>query len=155
MNNKLRLEIDPPEHGWAVVRLNAPGVSLELNASYTPRDSITDLAGAASALQAGLPAEIVSWNTEPIEFDFEFERSGDQIRLEIRKYRDHSRSRRSKGGELVAVVESDVETVVNAIWRGLRRLQGHMTGSDFATAWGHDFPTSSVDGMSAKRQTNS
>ncbi len=68
----LRLDIEPPVHGWATVRLTAPGVSLEFAASYTPRDSIGDLARAATGLVAGEPEQVVTWNTEPLQYEFRF-----------------------------------------------------------------------------------
>jgi hypothetical protein len=154
MEEKLRFDIDPPEHGWAAVRLRAPAVSVDIDASYTPRDSITELASAASALLAGLPTATVRWNTEPREFDFDFKKLGELVRLEVREFQNHWRGR-SIIGKLVAVIESDVLTVVIAIWRGLRRLQGHMSVSDFSVAWRHEFPTSIVDRLSEQLRSKS
>ena len=61
MAERLRLDIEAPAHGWAAVRLTAPGVALEFTASYTPRDSISDLARAAAQSLAGAPDQVVAF----------------------------------------------------------------------------------------------
>jgi len=144
MADGLRLDIELPVHGWALVRLTAPDVSLEFSASYTPRDSITDLARAASALLAGVPTTAVIWNTEPTEFEFDFQTSGERVELEIRKFPDFRRGGR-RSGVPVARIKSDAPTVARAVWRALRRLEGRMPPEEFAVAWRHQFPRDSVD----------
>jgi hypothetical protein len=123
MADELRLDIDPPVHGWAIVRLTAPNNSLEFSASYTPRDSITDLARAASALLAGVPTAAVIWNTEPREFAFDFHTLGEWVELEIREFPDNRRGGH-RSGVPVARIKSDAPTVARAVWRALRRLEG-------------------------------
>jgi len=137
--DQVRFDIEPPVHGWALVRVTAPGVSLEIDASYTPRDSITDVAFAISAMLVGHPIPVVVWNTEPQEFDFDFQTSGDSVRLEIHKFPNHSRSRNHRGTP-VAVIESGLTKLAEAIWRGLRRLEGKISHGEYALAWQHDFP---------------
>jgi hypothetical protein len=138
----LRLDIDPPLHGWATVRLTAPGVALEFAASHTPRDSINDLARAALGLAASDPKQLVIWNTEPVEFEFWFTSVGSWTRLEVRQFPD---SQRRRLGTIVAVVESDTVAFAQALWRGLRRLQGAVATEEFATAWRHSFPAVTVE----------
>jgi hypothetical protein len=139
----VRFDIEPPRHGWALVRLTAPGNSFECDASFTPRDSITDLARAISSLLAGETSCVVVWNTEPEAFDFNFQASRDSLRLEISEYPNYSR-RRKDGGTPIATVESQMTTFVEAIWRGLRRLEGKVSNDEFAAAWHHDFPAAIV-----------
>ena len=56
MAHDLRLDIEPPVHEWATIKLTAPGIAIGFTASYTPRDSIGALAGVAAGLLAGVPA---------------------------------------------------------------------------------------------------
>jgi hypothetical protein len=138
MGDGLRLDIEPPAHGWATVRLTAPGTALEFAASYTPRDSIGDLASAAAGLAAGVPEQVVTWNTEPAEYEFRFATAGGWTRLEVWQFPDH---RRQKGhGKVGALVEGNAAAVALALWRALRRLQGAVPPEDFAAEWGHPFP---------------
>jgi hypothetical protein len=142
--NGIRLDIEPPVHGWATVRLTAPAVAVEFVASYTPHDSVTNLARAATAVAAGSPEETVAWNTEPTEYDFRFSTAGGVTRLQVREFPDHRRGR-GCSGVAVAEVARETAAVVLAVWRGLRRLQGAMTGEAFTAAWRHPFPAATVD----------
>ena len=139
MASRLRLDVEPPAHGWAIVRLSVPGVQVEFPASYTPRDSIDDLARAARGLLAGVPDFTVIWNTEPDEYEFRFAAAGSRTRLEVHEFTDFQRQRRYSGRPLV-VVEEDTRTVARALWRALRRLQGAMSEEEFAASWKHPFP---------------
>jgi hypothetical protein len=143
MAEGLRLDIEPPAHGWAIVRLAAPGVALEFAASYTPRDSIADLAGASAGLAAGVPDQVVTWNTEPAEYVFRFVADGGRARLEVHQFRD-DRGERARAGTPAAVIEGDALAIARALWRGLRRLQGAVPAEEFAAAWGHPFPSAIV-----------
>lgn len=144
MANSIRLDIEPPMHrGWATVRLTGPAMAVEFVASYTPRDSITDLARAAAALAAGSPEEVVAWNTEPTQYDFRFSTADGATRVQVREFPDHRRGRGCPGKPVVEVT-GETAAVVHALWRGLRRLQGAMTAEAFASAWGHPFPAATV-----------
>ena len=145
MASGLRLDIEPlAHHGWATVRLTAPAVAVEFVASYTPHDSITDLARAAAELAAGSPEEVVAWNTEPTEYDFRFTTAGGVTRVQVREFPDHRRGRGCSGAP-VAEVAGETAAVARALWKGLRRLQGAtVTAEAFAAWWGHPFPAGPV-----------
>jgi hypothetical protein len=143
MAERLRLSIEAPAHGWAAVRLTAPGVALNFTASYTPRDSISDLARAAALTLAGVPEQVVAWNTEPVEYEFRFMTAAGRTRLEVYAFPDARRLRRGVEAP-AAVVEGDAPAIARAVWRALRRLQGSMPADEFAAAWGHPFPAHTV-----------
>jgi hypothetical protein len=142
MANGMRFDIGPPIHGWTPIKLTAPGVEMEFDASYTPNDSISDLVNATAAMLANVPEQVVSWNTEPHEYEFPFFTCGGRTRLEIREFPD---SRRRRGVVPLAMIEEETHTLARALWRGLRRLQGSMTVEDFAAGWGHPFPEATVE----------
>ena len=144
MASRLRMDVEAPAHGWTTIRLTVPGVQLEFTASYTPRDSIGDLARAASGLLAGLPDSVVIWNTEPVEYEFRFVVVGTRTRLEVHEFPDFRCEGRDVVRPLVAV-EEDTSTVARALWRGLRWLQGAMPEEDFAASWRHSFPRDVVE----------
>jgi len=144
MAEALRLDIGPPANGWATVRLTAPAGTLEFAASYTPRDSIGELARAVAGLMAGVPELLVVWNTEPDKYEFRFETADGRTRLEVRHFPD-SRRQRGRGGKVAAVVEGEAATIALALWRGLRRLQGAVPAEEFAAAWRHPFPAAVVE----------
>jgi len=140
----MRLDIEPPYAGWAKVRLTAEGVRLEFVASYVPYDSIGDLARAAVDLLTGLPEQVVSWNTEPMEYDFRFATAGGRTCLQVHQYPD-GRRRWRRAEVPVATVEGDTISIARAIWRGLRRLQGAVSAEAFATVWRGPFPAAAVE----------
>jgi hypothetical protein len=144
MAEGLRLDIEAPAHGWAAVRLTAPGASLEFTASYTPRDSISDLARAAAQSLAGVPEQVVAWNTEPVEYEFRFMTSAGRTRLEVHLFPDTRRPRRGVEAP-TALAEGDTPAIARTVWRALRRLQGSMSADEFAATWGHPFPAATVE----------
>lgn len=146
----MRLDIEPPLGGWATIRLIAPGIRLEFAVSYTPWDSIGELAQAAAGLLARLPEQVVAWNTEPVEYEFRFASQTGRTRLEVLQYPDRRRKRRAEVP--VAVVEGETIGIARAIWRGLRRLQGVVSTEEFAAAWGHPFPASTVERIGEQLQ---
>jgi hypothetical protein len=143
MADRIRLDIEPPINGWAKVRLTGPEVLVEFVASYTPSDSIGELARAAKSLLAGLPEQVVVWNTEPIEYEFRFVMTGGRTSLEVWQFPD-GRTRRCPAAP-IGVVEGATIDVVRAVWRGLRRLQGAISSAPFEAAWGHPFPAETVE----------
>lgn len=140
----LRLDIELRSRGWATVRLTAPEVALEFTASYTPRDSISDLARAAAGLVVGVPEQVVTWNTEPVEYEWRFATAGGRTRLEDRQFPNYRRQR-GRLGDLEAVVEGDTVVLARTLWRGLRRLQSMVAAGEFALLWGHPFPAATVE----------
>lgn len=141
--NGVRLDFEAPSNGWVDVRLNAAGVLLEYRASYTPRDSIGDLARAADLSLAGGPEQVVVWNTEPAEYEFRFTTSAGRTRLEVRRFPDLRRRHRNAEPP-IASTEDQTPAIALAVWRALRRLQGAMSADEFRARWGHPFPAGTV-----------
>ncbi len=144
MASGLRLDIGKPVYGWAAVRLTVPGTRLEFAASYTPRDSIGDLASVANGLIAGTPESVVIWNTEPVEYEFRLVAGGGRTRLEVHKFPDFRRRGRRLRTPLAAA-EEDTSTAARVLWRALRRLQGAMPEVEFEASWRHPFPLRAVE----------
>ncbi len=140
----MRLEIELPHEGWAMIRLTAPSVRLEFVASYMPWGSIGELARATAGLLAGLPEQVVAWNTEPVEYEFRFVTEGGRTRLEVQQHPNRRRQRR-RAEVPMAVVEGDTISIARAIWRGLRRVQVSVSAEAFAATWRHPLPSSIVE----------
>jgi hypothetical protein len=144
MSQEIRLDIEPPADGWTRVGLAAPGVALEFAASLTPRDSIGELARAAADLLGGGAEQVVTWCSEPVEYEFRFLTDGGVTRLEVHEFPNHRRRWRRREVP-VAVVAAERGAIARAIWRALRRLQGAVTGEAFAAAWRRPFPVEIVE----------
>jgi hypothetical protein len=127
MTKELRLEIEPPAKGSATVRLTAPGAVL--------------------GLVAGVPDQVVAWNTEPAEYEFRFATAAGRTRLEIRQF-PNARRQSGLSSDPVAVVEGNAVDIARALWGGLRRLQAAVPPEEFAAAWRHPFPAATVRRLS-------
>jgi hypothetical protein len=88
--------------------------------------------------------QVVAWNTEPAEYEFRFVTSAGRTRLEVYLFPDAGRLGRGVEAP-TAVVEGEAPAIVRAVWRALRRLQGSMPSDEFAGAWGHPFPATTVE----------
>jgi hypothetical protein len=143
----LRVEFGKPEHGWMAVALTSGDTRFDVHASYTPRDSVSDLASAASLiLKGGVEATLV-WNEEPNQVDFHFTAEGDEAMLVATRYPDHQRGKRC-GQELLRVRGTRADVCL-PFWRGLRQLQSKMPSDEYKAAWRHEFPGEKVDEISA------
>ena len=145
----LRLNIDIPRHGWVNVRLIVGVETLEFIASYTPTDSIGDLARAAVQLASGAPAELVVWNTESDEYIFRFLAAGKLGRFEIH-YRPSGRRNKDAVDVPVLIVEDEAVAIARAIWRSLRRLQSSISDEAYAAEWRHRFPARTVERLGGR-----
>lgn len=63
--DSFRITIDPPRDGWSRVCIQHGSRRLEISVSYTPADSIEQLAEAADACLSGLSNRSVVFHEEP------------------------------------------------------------------------------------------
>jgi hypothetical protein len=79
--------------------------------------------------------QVVRWATEPIEYEFIFDRQYDRVSLEILEF---SNSTRIKGvSKSIFKINESVESIVLPFWRALRELE---TRHDFERQWQRPFP---------------
>lgn len=140
---KIKIEIEPPRRGWALVRVSVEGSEVSFDASYVPSDSIGDLVSAASRLAVGLTEATVTWNSEPREYDFHFSALDGRTTLSIYAFPDARRSRRSEG-PVIAMVETETIIIVHEIRRCLRQLQAAVPAEEYQRSWGYAFPESAL-----------
>ena len=141
----LKFNIDFPANGWANVTLIASGVEIQFTASYTPRDSISDLVRAVSAGIHGDPEFVVSWHCEPAIVDFRFANGNGLTRLQIHKFLDRLQKQNRQSDKLVTVFEGKTQAFYRAIWRGLRRLQTAQTKEQYEAGWRYSYPAESMN----------
>src|SRR6187549_3415318 len=90
--NSVRVRFDDPDNGWIGLSIKTEEAGeFQDSFSYTPYDSFLDLITAISSMSQGNGDATVSWNAEPTEYDLRFERSDQQVRLEIQRHPDNSR----------------------------------------------------------------
>ncbi|BAY27819.1 hypothetical protein NIES2100_76450 [Calothrix sp. NIES-2100] len=122
-------------HAWIAVELLSQEQQLSFIASYTPYNSFLELIDALLVFLKRSDRTVVRWNTEPIEYEFQFYNHGQQAILDILKLRDCWTNRLAN--ELVLRINSSHLSIVLPFWRALRHLQ---TDSNFEQQWGRAFP---------------
>lgn len=138
---RLRLELGAPQHGWMRVTLAQGEQRIELDASYTPVDSLSMLVGAGLDIATGCQEAKVVWSLEPAKSLWEFRREG--ARLQVRVTTD--------GSPPVHLAGGSPEDVALAIWRALRRLESDeaWTRPEVGRLWVHPFPHRAVAQLGA------
>ena len=122
------------------VTLDAGNDHLSFLASPIPYDSLADLLSALITVLVADSVQIaVRWNTEPIEYDFEFSVENSSILLRIEEFPDSTRQRNT--GQVVFSVHGSRAAIVLPFWRALRTMESKNHGM-----WQrhHPFPTSDM-----------
>jgi len=122
------------------VTLDAGNDHLSFLASPIPYDSLADLVTALITVLVAHTIQIaVRWNTEPIEYEFQFSVENDSILLRIEEFPDSTRQRNT--GQIVFTVHGSRAAIVLPFWRALRAMESMNHGT-----WQrhHPFPTSDM-----------
>ena len=130
--------MDAPSQGWIGVQVDCPPVTVAFTASYTPRDSVSELSAALLRIALSQGTAAVIWNQEPDELRFEFLRRGSQVELDISLA---SGSQLSTLGTYRGNVDGVIEPFVNA----LASLRAVVTAEQYERGWQHPFPSEAVE----------
>lgn len=138
MNQKLRVSLESPQHGFMSLRLSAGRESFVTVVSCTPYDSLRDLIDALCSVLEGDYETIVKWNSEPEEFDFKLAARGDSVQFDIIRYPDHRRSQKLSSN-VFSFRGSKLETCW-PFWKELRGLHRRTMQDEFDRQWRREFP---------------
>lgn len=138
MNQKLRVSLESPQHGFMSLRLSSGKKSFVAVVAHAPYDSLRDLIEALSGALAGDGEVIVKWNSEPEEYDFKLTAKDDSIRLEIIRYPDHRRL--NAASSIVFSFRSLKLDACLPFWKELRDLHRRATHDEFDRQWRREFP---------------
>lgn len=130
---RIKVGFDDPQHGWVGFSIERGEDRFAESFSHTPYDSFTELAGALSQIAKGDGAAVARWNAEPVECEFQFERSGGTVELRII-------TRHRRRTKVVFRSIGDVKTICVPFWRSLRNLHGRFS----AEKWQWPFPVEAV-----------
>src|SRR5688500_16006209 len=108
-------EFGRPQDGWMPVSLQTGNSRLAIDASYVPCDSVADLANALALILKGGPEATVSWNEEPIRYDFRFSQSRDGVHVVVMRLRGSGRP--SNGGDELLSERGTALDIVRSFWR--------------------------------------
>jgi hypothetical protein len=138
MNQKLRVSLESPQHGFMSLRLSTGKESFVTVVSCTPYDSLRDLIAALCGVLESDYEAIVKWNSEPEEFDFKLAARGDAVQFDIIRYPDHRRSQKLSS-TVFSFRGSKLETCW-PFWKELRDLHRRTVQDEFDRQWRREFP---------------
>jgi hypothetical protein len=148
MNQKLRISLESPQHGFMSLRLSSGRESFVAVVSHEPYDSLRDLIEALSHALAGDMDAVVKWNSEPEEYDFRLTARGDFVQLEITRYPDHRRLKAAastvftfRGAKLDACLP---------FWKELRDLHRRAPRDEFDRQWRREFPEAEMQELTKR-----
>ena len=138
MNQKLRVSLESPQHGFMSLRLSSGKASFVAVVSHAPYDSLRDLIEALCNVLAGDHEAIVKWNSEPEEYDFKLEALGDSVQLDIIHYPDHRRLA-ANSSNVFSFRGSRLDACL-PFWKELRGLHRRIIQDEFDRQWRREFP---------------
>jgi len=147
----LVVDIDPPRAGWIVLRISLGQEALDVVASYTPRDSITDFLKVVVFLLDRRPGECtVTLNGEPEEVDLFFGVNADKDEVKVRAtaYPDHKRSR---GGDVRLDGHCSWGGTLDACLLAVRDFLRRTPEDRYEADWGRPFPSALVTRIESDR----
>ncbi len=128
------------------LRLETKNQRFVSSVSHAPYDSLRELIEALIALTEGRDATTVHWNSEPEEFDFVFDKDGEDISFKVVRYADH---RRASPSIVLNARLSRAEGCV-AFWRELRQLRRRAQTDGFEANWRRAFPHTELERLTKK-----
>jgi hypothetical protein len=138
MNQKLRVSLESPQHGFMSLRLSSGKDSFVAVVSHEPYDSLTDLIEALCKVLTGDGEEIVKWNSEPEEYDFKLAARDDSVNLDIIRYPDHHRLD-AVSSTVFSFHGSKLDACL-PFWKELRGLRRRIAQDEFDRQWRREFP---------------
>jgi hypothetical protein len=141
--NKLNIRFDDPENGWIGIEIDFGDNRLEQNLSYAGYNGFSELVLAIMNLWSGpCPKLLATWLVEPIEYDFVFERSQNQVNFEVIEYPNH---RRKIGlGEIVFQWSGNYKEICLSFWRALRSLEGRFSTDELTRRYHSEWPATDM-----------
>ena len=147
--SNLKVRLGTAASGWLQVELSMGSQLVSANASYAPRDSVSDLAVALLDLVSvdAASVRVVTLALEPRELDLVFARQEELITLTVSERVDH---RHGIGVQKRLEVSGSVGSVLVPFWRALRDLESRQQREAYESNWRHPFPNEALAALSAK-----
>ena len=142
MTAKLKVTFGDPHYGWLTVRVAWGDPAVSFDASYV-HNSLWDLAVALHSLLLVEGQARVVWNTEPVEYEMRFKRSGDTVHFELVEFPDYGRA--NVAGQTHVTLLGTYNDICRPFWRALRELQSRYSEQEFQQLMQMPFPTSEVE----------
>ena len=139
--------------GWSLAEIADGQASATLGASYLT-DALGDLLEAVLRLFADYDSARCSWQQEPGEFRWIFDRDGQEVRVRILKFPDAMATAPDGEGSLVFETAQPLAALGRAIADGARRTLSEYGEDGYLASWvQHPFPTRYLDLLTERLRT--
>ena len=143
-NDRLRVKFDDPGEGWIGMTIQSDGISpFNQSFSYTPYDSFFELITAVAMVSKGDGEWVAHWNAEPIEYEFQLQRTQDEVHLRIQRHADNQRQKGQE--EAVFTASGDFSGIALPFWRALQNLRSRFSVEELDRRWHRKFPVAELD----------
>jgi hypothetical protein len=142
MTAKLKAAFGDPQHGSITLTISSDSQTISIAASFI-YDGLLQLTYALHTLFFSPAQAIVTWTTEPIEYEMCFESDGEVVRFELHEYAASRRS--SVFNPSLLSTSGSYDEVCRPFWRALRALQGRCSEQEFQERMGLPFPSAELE----------
>lgn len=154
--DKLKLEYELFDSGWASMNFAAPYGEYEASISYL-HNSLDQLADMALDLKKGLKESKAAFATEPGEVQFIVKILEGRAAYEIRQFRDYESREgiRVNQSELILKGLTSPTRVIQQITTILWKVYEHIGPQEYKKRWkAHDFPTDKYKALITTESTS-
>lgn len=142
MERKLEVSFNSPQCGWMSIGFDDGVNEFHTTTAHAPHETalpelmriLTQLADPASAENDFL----LKWNRDPEEFDFQFVRSDDSVKIDIYQYPTDERDHEER--ELVFSHSGSVGETLAAFGQTFEQLYADRETDEFEFNWRQPFP---------------
>ncbi len=142
MTKNLEVSFNSPQCGWMSIGFEAGGAEFHTTTAHAPHEqALSQLLKILTALLDETSAQnefLLKWNRKPEEFDFEFSRMGENLRLQIFQYPTDKRAaiEREKKFDFTG----NVREICEAFYATFAQMREDAGVDEFEQNWRQSFP---------------
>ena len=140
-DNNLQVNFLELADRWITVELKTGEMQYKFFPSHLPYDSMRELADGLGNLLSRETQVIARWNDEPVEHEFAFTKTGEQIELKVYLVKATSFG---KQREEVFAVTSAAYAIIRPFWKALRELETRYSSEEYLQRLRYSFPTNEM-----------
>lgn len=156
MENKLEVSFNSPQCGFMSIGFDDGTREFHTTTAHAPHErALPELLQILAALLDIDSAEneyLLHWNREPEEFDFQFVKNGENVRLEIYQYPTEKREPSNR--ELVFTHTGIIQDVCRTFAETFNQLYADRETDEFEFNWRQPFPDREFEEFKKKYHTD-
>lgn len=146
-SERFNIRFDDLENGWLTVRLKNGDQEYTFIPSHVPYDSIRELADGLGNLLLGYTQTKARWNDEPVEHEFVFDKTGNQLSFQVMLLNER---RLGKQPEEVFAIQGTLYEIIRPFWAALRDLETRYPAEEYQRRWREPFPVKEMRVLTAQ-----